>query len=150
MLMKLYSNFLISLLVLTFIDGASQQINVQSSTPQNNTAFGYSVSQCDNYLIVGAKDEKINEAKSGAAYIYHFENDDWVEQAKLLPENAADGEFYGISVSIVGSYAVVGASGDDTNGTNSGAVYVYQRNGENWPLVQKLIPQSSKSFDEFG
>lgn len=150
MLMRLYSNFLISLLVLTFIDGASQQIKVQSSTRQNNTAFGYSVSQCDNYLIVGAKDEKVNETKSGAAYIYQFENDDWIKKAKLLPENAADGEFYGISVSIVGSYAVVGASGDDTNDTNNGAAYIYELENEDWIEKVKLLPEEVSREDKFG
>ena len=148
--MRLYSNFLIPLLSLTFFAGNAQQVKIVSSFPQNNAAYGYSVSQDDNYLIVGAKDETVNNVKSGAAYIYHLENDTWIEQARLFPDEAHDGEYFGISVSIVGDYAAIGASGNDTNGTNSGAVFIYKRDRSNWALHQKLTPSSLGTFDEFG
>lgn len=128
----------------------SQFDKIQASNPQDGASFGYEVSQDDDYLIVGAKDETVGNIKSGAAYIYHLENNVWVEQAYLVPEQANDNEFFGISVAISGDYAIIGANGNDEAGTNSGSAYIYQRNGTNWELHQTLTPQSLVPFDEFG
>ncbi|MCB0494553.1 MAG: T9SS type A sorting domain-containing protein [Cyclobacteriaceae bacterium] len=148
--MKLKAIFLTVLVGFSFQPGYSQFNKLTSSQPQGGAAFGYDISQDGNYLIVGAKDEVVNNVRSGAAYIYHFESGDWVEQAYLLPDTANDNEFFGISVALSGDFAMVGANGNDEIGTNSGIAYVYKRSGDSWSLYQSLTPESLKSFDEFG
>jgi hypothetical protein len=48
-----------------------------------------------------------------------------VEEQKLLASDGAEDDRFGVSVSISGNVALVGAYLDDENGTNSGSVYVY-------------------------
>lgn len=128
----------------------SQFDKLVPEVPQDGAAFGYEVSQDEDYLIVGAKDEVNNDVKGGGAYIYHLENGNWIEQAHLVPELASAGEFFGISVALSGDFALVGANGNDIQGTNSGTAYIYQRQGESWDLFQTLSPQELQPFDEFG
>jgi hypothetical protein len=50
-----------------------------------------------------------------------------------------------------GDTLAVSARGADSAGkTNSGAVYVYQRQGEEWSLSAKLVAQDAASLDYFG
>lgn len=117
--------------------------------------FGFSSSISGNYAIVGApysdNPATIDLLDSGAAYIYYKnENNNWQEQAKLLPPNIEEHDRFGWSVAINGEYALIGAVGDDDNGLNSGAVYVYQRDGTSWSQVTKLIPADNAENDFFG
>ena len=43
--------------------------------------------------------------------------------AKLLPDDGAEGDIFGVSVAIGGATAIAGAFLDDGNGTNSGSAY---------------------------
>ena len=47
------------------------------------------------------------------------------ENAKLTASDGAASDFFGFSVSISGDTALVGAHGDDDNGSNSGSAYVF-------------------------
>ena len=50
----------------------------------------------------------------------------WVETAKLTASDAASGDEFGISVSLSGDTALVGAYADDgATGTDSGAAYEF-------------------------
>ena len=48
-----------------------------------------------------------------------------VQLAKLLPNDGAAGDFFGLSVGISGAIAIVGAYRDDDNGENSGSAYLF-------------------------
>ena len=63
------------------------------------------------------------------------------QAAKLLPEDAATNDQFGISVAISGNTAVVGKPYDDANGDNSGSAYIFTRdaNGD-WSQTAKLLP----------
>ena len=82
--------------------------------------FGESVSISGDYAIVGAK----GDDGTGSAYVFKRTGTSWAQEAKLLASDGAAGDLFGWSVSISGDYAVVGAFGDDDNGTNSGSAYV--------------------------
>ena len=62
------------------------------------------------------------------------------QQAKLTASDAAAGDQFGLSVSIDGDTAVVGAFLDDDAGTNSGSAYVFEL-GELTPqeAIQVLV-----------
>ena len=44
----------------------------------------------------------------------------WTEQAKLYANDPASSDYFGISVSLYGNTALIGASGDDDKGSGSG------------------------------
>ena len=62
------------------------------------------------------------------------------EDFKLLASDGVASDWFGWSVSISGDMALIGAQGDDDNGTNSGAAYVYRFDGSQWIEEAKLLP----------
>ena len=73
-----------------------------------------------------------------------------IKRAKLLASDGAADEWFGISVSVSGDVAVVGAYGDDDNGTDTGSAYVFRWNGTSWVQEAKLLASDGAEFDDFG
>jgi len=72
------------------------------------------------------------------------------ESNKIVASDGADFDWFGISVSISGDYALVGASKDDDNGSDSGSAYIFKRSGTSWAEEAKLTASDGVSGDEFG
>jgi hypothetical protein len=87
--------------------------------------FGKSVSISQNTAIIGAPDDYITDDNKGSVYIFKRENNRWTQQAKLVASDGESEDNFGNILSIDGSYAVIGVSGDDDKGSNSGSVYIY-------------------------
>ncbi len=74
----------------------------------------------------------------------------FVQQAKL---SDLDGvvtrlaDYQGISVSVDGNTAVVGASGDENN---RGSAYVFKYDGAAWTETSRLIASDGEAYDGFG
>lgn len=75
----------------------------------------------------------------------------------LLPSDAKDYQMFGYSVCIHNSTIAVGAYGDSSSGSNTGAVYIFRKttqeagsNSSDWMEVQKLSPRDPKSHANFG
>jgi hypothetical protein len=112
--------------------------------------FGVSVSISGDYAVVGAYWDDDSGNRSGSAYIFERDGTSWSEQAKLLASDGAADDYFGLSVSISGDYAVVGADQDDDNGTESGSAYVFKRDGTNWRQQAKLAASDNAAYDRFG
>ena len=71
---------------------------------------------------------------------------------ELPRTNQVPGDFFGTSVAIDGGRALVGATGSDTCGTNSGAAYVYEHHeaSEEWKLAAELLPSECEEGRFFG
>jgi hypothetical protein len=72
------------------------------------------------------------------------------QQAKLFPSDANELDSFGVSVAIDGNFAVIGAYQNDSNGSDSGAAYVYEFSGDAWLLRQKLTASDGATGDKFG
>jgi hypothetical protein len=133
-------------------DGTSwvQQAKLLASDGDAIDFFGYSVSISGDYSIVGAGGDDDKGNWSGSAYIFKREGAAWVQQAKLLASDGAAGDEFGISVSISGDHAIVGAYEDDDKGTDSGSAYIFKRDGETWSQQQKLLASDGAVEDYFG
>jgi hypothetical protein len=71
-------------------------------------------------------------------------------ETKLLPSDGASSDYFGYSVAIDGNLALVGAYGDDDNGTGSGSAYIYRFDGSSWQEEAKLLASDGASYDWFG
>jgi hypothetical protein len=111
--------------------------------------YGYSVSISGNYAIVGSVRDT-SGFSPGAAFIFRKDGSNWIEEQMLIASDGSDGDEFGISVSIFGDYAIVGADANDDQGTASGSAYIFRRNGINWIEIQKLLPNDGEAFDLFG
>lgn len=119
--------------------------------------FGYDVSisappgrRIADYAIIGAPGDDEAAENAGAAYIYAFNSPHWQQEVKLTAADAAKGDAFGNVVSIDGTTAVVGAPKDDDTGSNSGAVYLFVRDANEWKQHAKLVPKESAKLDAFG
>jgi|GEM_PF-2039450 hypothetical protein len=83
------------------------------------------------YAIVGAY---ADDGEAGSAYIFVRDGSGWTEQTKLGAYDSAPGDRFGISVSISGNFAIVGAMYSDVNGEKSGAAYIYDLEATNNPF----------------
>jgi hypothetical protein len=109
--------------------------------------FGESVSISGNVALVGAVEDDDNGDESGSAYVFRWNGSNWVQEQKLLPSDGAAYDWFGVSVSISGNAALVGAEGDYGK---SGSAYVFRWNGSNWVEEQKLVASDGAYYDYFG
>ncbi|MEE9130117.1 MAG: FG-GAP repeat protein [Phycisphaerales bacterium] len=89
-------------------------------------AFGLSVSIRRRGAVVGAFG---NNLARGAAYLFRRPGGGWVnntENDKMTASDAAPFDAFGRSVAISGDFAVMGAPGEDANGSSSGSGYVFE------------------------
>ena len=71
-------------------------------------------------------------------------------ETKIKALDGATNDYFGYSVSISGNYAIIGASGDEDQGNDSGSAYIFIRNGTTWTEQQKLTASDWGSNDLFG
>jgi hypothetical protein len=116
-------------------------------------------------------DQNDNSAPgSGASYVFVRNGNTWSQQAYLKASNTAierdlvfrNGDGFGASVSISGNTLVVGAASEDSNATgvngnqddnsedNSGAAYIFIRNGSIWSQQAYLKASNTGDQDFFG
>jgi hypothetical protein len=71
---------------------------------------------------------------------------------KLPQPDTTMGNFFGVAVSIDGDRALIGATGEDVCGENSGAAYIYERDPgtDEWHQVTRLQPRDCTPGYFFG
>ncbi len=114
--------------------------------------FGGAVFVHGNTAVVGASGHTYNGLRfAGAAYVFVREGNTWVEQAKLTADDAASSDSFGKSVALFNDTIVVGAPVADVEGKkDTGAAYVFAREGDTWERQAKLIRKSDSKGDQFG
>ncbi len=127
-----------------------EKARLTASDGYEHQFFGYSISSGGDYAIIGAAGDSENGLWSGAAYIFKRDGDNWVEQAKLIPSDNKEDDSFGHAVAITGDYALIGSPWKDGVVDDSGAVYVFKRDGENWIEQDKLMSSSPEYRCLFG
>jgi len=113
-----------------FQDTGSGWIQVAKLTASDGLPgdlFGTQVCISGSVAIVGAYCADAMGSDSGAAYVFYEPVAGWTdktEDVKLLPSDGTAGDYF-CSVAISGSTAIVGARGDDDNGSESGSAYIF-------------------------
>ena len=101
-----------------------QAAKLTASDGAAEDTFGEKVSVSGNRIIVGGQLNDDSGVNSGAAYVFERNSDGtWSETTKLLAEDGAAGDEFGIGVGISGGIAFIGAAGDDSA---AGSAYVYE------------------------
>jgi hypothetical protein len=162
--MKKILRILYLLLGIFIILQASDYDEIQKLVSSDRAAsdwFGYSVSISGDYAIVGASSEDEDASGNntltgaGSAYIFKWDGTNWSQQSKLVADRAANVQF-GVSVSISGDYAIVGANYEatDASGNNylldAGSAYIFKRDGTNWSQEAKLVASDRALESNFG
>jgi len=114
----------------------------------NYDSFGISVAATSNYIVVGAQGDSDQGSYAGAVYVYDANNLS-ATPTKLTPSGIGEYDTFGVSVAVYGNQIVVGAKEDDDQGTNAGAVYVYDATNLS-ASPTKLAPSSLVAAGRFG
>ena len=135
-----------------------QEAYLKASNASANDLFGFEVAVSGDTLVVSAFAEA---AGAGAAYIFVRNGKNWTQQAYLKGSNTRAGDaFYKVTVS--GDTVVVGAPREDSGATgvngnqqdftaaDSGAAYVFVRDGTNWSQQAYLKASNAGIDDRFG
>ncbi len=130
----------------------TQQAKLTATNPSQEDLFGQSVAIKGDYAIVGAhKDDDVdnsnNATDNGAVYIFHRSGTTWSQEAKILADDAAAGDQFGLTVAMTSTdYLIAGAPKNDPYG----AAYIFHRSGTTWSQEAKLEPSTGQSASEFG
>ncbi len=131
----------------------NQIAKITASDGQPGDLFGRALDIDGDTIITGAWRNDEQGVNAGAAYIFERGNVDWNEVQKLVASDGANGDFFGFSVAVSGSTAVVGAFVSDASGHDAGAAYVFERDhgGDgNWGEIARLAATDAADNDFFG
>jgi len=128
----------------------TQTAKLYASDSAPNDFFGHSVGIFNNKMIVGAYKADSFGSDAGAAYVFEKQGATWIEKGKLLPENLNNYDYFGYATAITENNIIIGAYGDDSRGTCSGAAYIFEKKDDQWKLINKLIPDAAKTNDYSG
>ncbi len=152
----------------------SQQAYLKPSNTIADHRFGWSVAISGDTIVAGAvgdpsnatgvngDDSSTGAPYSGAAYVFVREGTNWSQQAYLKASNTEQYDLFGGRVAISGDTIIVGAQEEDSAATGvngeqysgdaaeSGAAYVFVREGTNWSQQAYLKASNTDAGDSFG
>ena len=132
-------------------DTWKQQAKLTANDGAASDNFGHYVAIRGDVVIVGAPKHAHNGLKqSGAAYIFTRDGERWAQTAKLTADMPVAKDQFGASLSISDDITIVGAPLKDGTAPDTGAAYVFVRNGDLWIQQAKLTAQDGERFDQFG
>jgi len=133
--------------VIEKVIGIGDQIyKLTASDATSGDLFGSVVSISENYIIIGVPINDDNGSNSGCAYVFDVTTGN--ELYKLVSSDIAVSDQFGFSVSVFGSYAIVGSPYDDDDGASSGGAYIFDLTTGN--QIYKLTSSDANSLDQFG
>jgi len=118
--------------------------------------FGFAVAISGDLAVVGAPYDDGAGTASGAVYLFERDlggSDNWGLVQKFAHSDTAAGDVFGYAVAINGNTLIVGAPGSDGAGSESGAVYVFERDlggSGNWGEAKKRTSDDAEAGDNFG
>eukprot|EP01084_Bolivina_argentea_P172419 298663_1 len=128
---------------------------LQASDKESGDLFGVTVAISNESIVIGASDKDVrSNTNAGCVYVFELNNTNglFYETQKLHAINAQSNDKFGFSLSILNDYIIVGTPYKDTVGTNSGSVYIFERDIDtnSWNQTQKLQSSDIESDDLFG
>jgi len=138
-----------------FRDSEGLWIEQQKLTASDGAAgdgFGQRVAMDGDTAVIGAVGDDDNGDGSGTAYVFtRSPGNLWIEQPKLVANDAASGGFFGGSVAVHGDIAVIAGNRFDGVGTIIRSAYVFTRSaGDAWAEQQTLAASDGEPDDDFG
>jgi hypothetical protein len=152
----------------------AQKTYIKASNAGAGDRFGYSVAPAGDLMAIGAFGESSaargldgdqsddSAPASGAVYVFQRDGDDWQQGAYIKASNSEAGDLFGFSVALWGDTLAVGAPLEDGSATgvegdqaaccasDSGAVYVFQRVGEEWQQEAYIKSSNTDIGHNFG
>lgn len=133
----------------------TQQATLTPSTPTDaspplNLVNFVSVHR-ETVVLGSAYEDNAGGVDAGSAYVFTRTGGAWVQQAMLMPQDAAAGDNFGSSIALSGDTVIVGAYQDSQpGGAYAGSAYIFTRTNGTWTQQVKLTASDSAASDNFG
>jgi hypothetical protein len=108
---------------------------------QHGDRFGIAVSMDQNQVLIGASGQ---QQRQGGALLFEADAFSWNLTARLLADDGAAWDGFGLTVSLLNQVALVGAPYAQAGDT--GAVYQFKQQSTGWPLHKRHIPAQSGEY----
>jgi hypothetical protein len=134
-------------------NGATWAFEQKLEDPNANTIahIGCSVSVSGDTIVAGAYQYSYGGyTYAGAAYVYKWNGSSWDQNTILFDPNPESMDKFGTAVVTDGNTIIVGNRYHDGVGSNSGAAYLFEWNGDSWSEGQILENPSGAASDYFG
>ncbi len=130
-------------------------VQQQKLIPSEPGRFGRSVFLQGDVALIGAPSDVEQGFAAGAAYIFRYDPKSqlWVQEQKLFASDAEELDGFGVSASLDGDTALIGAVFSDAPPVfNTGAAYVFGYDAKTlqWTERQKLTASDGGAGDHFG
>lgn len=99
--------------------------------------FGTSCALNDDYIVVGAGWDSETALRAGAVYVFNRHDGTFLRKVTKDPSDAQEFDRFGTGVALNDGFLLVSADGDDENGADSGALFLYEL--DTWTLVHKMM-----------
>jgi len=140
----------------------NQQAYLKADTTETNDWFGISLALNGNGNRLAAG--KLSADYSGKVCIFARSNGIWTQEGSLIGDNTTNGDQFGraLSFSNDGNTLAAGAhledsgaagvdgDGNDNSAFNSGAAYIFIRNGNGWNQQAYIKASNPEDSDQFG
>lgn len=121
----------------------SQSQKLTAGDGATNDEFGYSVSLSGNRALIGAYRDGEVESQSGSAYVFDLNGENWIQSQKLKADTEVLSDWFGLSVSLSGNRALIGAPG-------TASAYMYELHGMNWNITDTITAIDGFIGSRFG
>jgi hypothetical protein len=115
-------------------------------------SFGIALAATDGTILIGSRFDDDKGSASGSVYVFERNSTGQYEQvSKLVASDGATNDYFGYAVAASDHMLVVGAYGDEDKGSESGSVYVFQKNSTGqYEQVSKLVADNGSAGARFG
>jgi hypothetical protein len=119
-----------------------EQSKLEASDGSGADNMGVSLDINGDFILAGAlgDDSAVGDVQRGSAYVFRRNKCNWLEDAKLVPDESNDYMYFGRDLAIQGNVVIVGAENDDDLGDSTGAAYVFSRSTGSWVQDSKIVP----------
>lgn len=123
-----------------------QTAKLLPNTGNQFSEFGTSVAILGNYIAIGST----NVVEGGTVFIFKRNGNNWNFLTSVRPQ--ANESTFGSTVTMTDKYLAVSAKNENRGSSNiqAGAVYMYDRSGDNFTFVEKLISPAPVTNGLFG
>ena len=112
--------------------------------------LGEGVALSDDMAFLGAP--AVGRANFSPGYVVVVSEEDgmWTFSQELVASDGQLDDQFGFSVALHGTIGAVGAPEAGEDGAEPGAVYLFEKEGDTWNEVQKIVPTGEGAGAEFG
>lgn len=130
----------------------TQSQKLTAAMPKQNDNFGQALLLDGTEALIASYNTSAYPFPDSGGRIHRWSlaGGTWTEGPTLRPNDASQNKQFGSSLARQGKWLVVGAPGESAVAVNAGAVYVFERVGNDWIQRQKLSATDGMANDRFG